>query len=232
MRRISNEQEKDTLITKMKSGIYSCLVLDLMKQLPEFLDPSPDSPYTYAHTDITVVDDRLANVISFEQRKSINEPLYRGQIYIDMENNALLRVDFEFNPQYIEQAAGMFVERKSRNLRITPQKVAYTVSYKQWNGTYYINHIRGDLHFKIKKRRQLFNTNILHTWFEMVTCKIDTANVNRFSRIESLPTRTVFSDTHFNYDEGFWGDFNVILPEDKLNEAISRITSKIEETNY
>ena len=203
MRRISNEQEKDTLITKMKSGIYSCLVLDLMKQLPEFLDPSPDSPYTYAHTDITVVDDRLANVISFEQRKSINEPLYRGQIYIDMEN-----------------------------LRITPQKVAYTVSYKQWNGTYYINHIRGDLHFKIKKRRQLFNTNILHTWFEMVTCKIDTANVNRFSRIESLPTRTVFSDTHFNYDEGFWGDFNVILPEDKLNEAISRITSKIEETNY
>ena len=66
----------------------------------------------------------------------------------------------------------------------------------------------------------------------MVTCKIDTANVNRFSRIESLPTRPVFSDTHFNYDEGFWGDFNVILPEDKLNEAISRITSKIEETNY
>ena len=178
------------------------------------------------------MDDRLANVISFEQRKSINEPLYRGQIYIDMENNALLRVDFEVNPQYIEQAAGMFVERKSRNLRITPQKVAYTVSYKQWNGTYYINHIRGDLHFKIKKRRQLFNTNILHTWFEMVTCKIDTANVNRFSRIESFPTRTVFSDTHFNYDEGFWGDFNVILPEDKLNEAISRITSKIEETNY
>ena len=65
-------------------------------------------------------------------------------------------MDFEVNPQYIEQAAGMFVERKSRNLRITPQKVAYTVSYKQWNGTYYINHIRGDLHFKIKKRRCIF----------------------------------------------------------------------------
>lgn len=152
MRRISNEQEKDTLITKMKSGIYSCLVLDLMKQLPEFLDPSPDSPYTYAHTDITVVDDRLVNVISFEQRKSINEPLYRGQIYIDMENNALLRVDFG-GQSPIYRASGRHVRReKSRNLRITPQKVAYTVSYKQWNGTYYINHIRGDLHFKIKKK--------------------------------------------------------------------------------
>ncbi len=28
------------------------------------------------------------------------------------------------------------------------------------------------------------------------------------------------------------GDFNVKLPEDKQNEAISRITSKIEETDY
>ena len=49
---------------------------------------------------------------------------------------------------------------------------------------------------------------------------------------KNIVAGTVFSDTHFNYDEGFWGDFNVILPEDKLNEAISRITSKIEETNY
>lgn len=232
MRRISNEQEKDTIITKMKSGIYSCLILDLMKQLPEFLDPGTETPYTYAHTDIAVVDDRLANVISFVQRKSIDEPLYRGDIYIDTQNSALLRVDFEVHPDHIEQAAGMFVERKSRNLHITPQKVTYTVSYKLWNGTYYINHIRGDLHFKIKKRRQLFNTQILHTWFEMVTCKVDTVDVNRFTRIETLPTRTIFSDTHFTYDESFWGDFNVIIPEEKLNEAISKITSKIEETNY
>ena len=82
MRRISNEQEKDTLITKMKSGIYSCLVLDLMKQLPEFLDPSPDSPYTYAHTDITVVDDRLANVIYFRATKEYAMNRFIGDRYI------------------------------------------------------------------------------------------------------------------------------------------------------
>ena len=27
----------------------------------------------------------------------------------------------------------------------------------------------------------------------------------------------------FNYDEGFWGNFNVIPPEEKLNEAIVKI---------
>jgi len=33
----------------------------------------------------------------------------------------------------------------------------------------------------------------------------------------------------FQYDNRFWDDTNVILPEKELNEAIKRISSKIEE---
>ena len=177
-----------------------------------------------------VIDDRLAHVVYFEQKENINSALYRGELYIDTENNALLRAHFEINPKYIKQATGMLVEKKSRNLKITPQKVIYTVTYKPYNGQYYINHVRGDLFFRIKKRKQLFGTFPLHTWFEMVTCKIDTNQVSRFARSEALPTRTIFAETQFAYDEKFWGNFNVIPPEEKLNEAIGKISSKIEET--
>lgn len=230
MRRISSRQEKDTMIAKMKSGINACLMLDLMKHPTDFLSAEGDQFYTYAHTDIAVLDNRLANVISFEQKPHTNVPLYRGELYIDTGNDALLRATFEINPRYIKKAAGMFVEKKSKHLKITPEKVIYTITYKPWNGIYYINHIRGDLHFKIKKRKQLFNTTSLHTWFEMATCKTDTLQVTRFSRNEIVPTRSVFSETHFSYDESFWGNFNVILPEEKLSEAISKISLKIEET--
>lgn len=234
MRRITNNQEKDTIVAKMKSGIYASLQLDLMKDMPEFLIPESEInyPYVYAHSDITVVDDRIANVISFEQREFINEPLFRGNLYVDSENSALLKAEFEINPKYVKNATGMLVEKKSRNLKITPQKVVYTVSYKPWNGTYYINHVRGDLYFKIKKKKQLFGSSPLHIWFEMVTCKIDTVDVSRFGRKEMLPTRTIFSDTKFRYDAGFWENFNVIPPEEKLNEAINKISSQIEETGY
>lgn len=232
MRRITNRFERDTVIAKMKSGINACLMLDIMRDLPDFLLPDENANlYSYAATDITVIDDRLANVIYFEQKDEIHEPLYRGELYIDSENSALLRARFEIHPKYVEKAAGMLVEKVSRNLSITPQKVIYTLSYKSYNGTYYINHIRGDLYFKIKKRRQLFSNFPLHTWFEMVTCKTDTQQATRFTRNETLPTRTVFSETNFSYDESFWGNFNVIPPEEKLNEAISQISSKIEETS-
>lgn len=232
MRRISNEKEKDTLVTRMKAGINASLMMDIMKNPPEFILSDYENIYVYASTDIVTIDDRLANVVSFEQAKSMQEPLYRGELYIDSENSALLRARFEINPQYVNKAADMFIERKSRHIHITPQKVEYTISYKPWNGTYYINHIRGDLYFKVKKKKQLFGNMNLHAWFEMVTCKVDTLQINRFTRYERLSTRTIFSDTHFIYDESFWGDFNIIPPEERLNEAISKISSKIEETGY
>lgn len=220
MRRISNNQERDTIIAKMKSGINASMQLDIIKDAPDFLIPESDVnyPYVYAHSDITVIDNRMANVISFEQREFITSPLLKGNLYIDSENSALLRAEFEIHPKYVKNAANMLVEKKSRNLKIIPQKVVYTVSYKPWNGIYYISHVRGDLHFKVKKRKQLFGSSPLHVWFEMVVCKTDTDGVSRFGRKETLSTRTVFSETKFNYDEGFWGNFNVIPPEEKLNE--------------
>ncbi len=232
MRRISNEAEKDTLITKFKSGINASLLLDIMKHLPEFLTEEERDHYNFISSDITVIDNRVANVIYFEQKREIKEPLYRGELYIDSENDALLMAKFEINPLYVEKSTNMFIIKKSKKLQIKPQKIIYTVSYKPWKGVYHISHIRGDLYFKIKKKKQLFSTTTVHTWFEMATCKIETENVSRFNRYEVQPTKTIFSETNFVYDEKFWGDFNIILPEEKLNESINKITSKIEETGF
>lgn len=232
MRNITNEHEKDTLITKFKSGIQACLLLDLIKHPPLFLSTGEESPYKYLQTDIAVVDNRLAYVISFESVNTEFSPLYSGQLFIDTENEALVSARFEIDPRYVKTSSGSFITRKSKDLTITPQKIIYTVSYKQWNNTYYINHIRGDLHFRIRKKKQLFNTTPIHIWFEMATCKTDTANVTRLSRNEAIATRTVFSETNASYDASFWEHFNFILPEEQLHEAIGKISSKIEEIAY
>lgn len=84
--------------------------------------------------------------------------------------------------------------------------------------------------FKIKQKNKWLNNTILHTWFEMVTCKIETDNVSRFDHNERLSVHTIFAETPFVYDKSFWEDFNVIPPEKELSEAIEKISSKIEET--
>lgn len=62
-----------------------------------------------------------------------------------------------------------------------------------------------------------------------MTCDIETTDVSRFVRNETFPKTMVFSDINFVYDNDFWENFNVILPEEELHEAIRKITSQIEE---
>jgi len=219
MRQVENKQKADTLITKMSSGLNSILELDLIKNLPDFLDIENNSIYNYAHTDITLLDNRLVNVISFEQKPQFREPLLKGEIYIDVENNALLQAKFEINKKYINKATSMFIEKKSKKINITPQEITYLVTYKSIDDTYYISHIRGDLFFKVKEKKKLFSSP-LHTWFESVTCDIDSVSVERFPKSDRLPTRKIFSEIKHEYDPNFWGNFNTIMPEEKLRELI------------
>lgn len=232
MRNILSKQENDTIFTKMKSGVNACLQLDVMKILPDFLNEQSkeESPYIYTHTDISVIDNRRVNVISFEQKKGIDLPMYKGDLFIDAENYALLEVRFEINRDYVEKATHLYIERKRKDLNLSLQKAQYTVSYKpSTDGIYYVNHIRGDIEFKVRRKRRLFSTS-LHMWFEMVSCEIDTENVKSIPRNERLSPYNIFSDTNYNYDRDFWKNFNIILPEDKLEDLIINSINQVVES--
>lgn len=229
MRKISSLMTDDTIIAKMKSGINASLMLDIMQNLPDFLDPEEQSVYTYISTGLITIEGKTAQIINFEQQKGVAEPLYKGNIYIDTETHSLLRIDFEINPNHISKATYMLIERKSKNIKISPHKVIYSVSYKSLNGQYYISHVRGNLYFKMKKRGQIFGSTSLHTWFELVTGKIDQNNVVRFAKNETLSPKSIFADTKFRYDKDFWENYNFIIPEEQLYDAIMNMTSKVEE---
>jgi len=227
MRKITNEAIKDTLILKMKAGPEASLLLDLMKNLPDFMDLGDSNPFNYNKVDMVTCDSRLAHVVAFEPKPEVTEPLYRGKLYIDAINSALLRAEFEVDPRHIDQATSLFIVKKGRGVQIHPQQVIYSVTYKEWNGKYYVNHLRGDLFFKMKTKKQLFFSS-MHIFFESVTCKIDTLDVKPFPRTERLPTSKIFADTEFRYDDAFWGDFNTILPNGTLSDAIDKIAAKVE----
>ena len=226
-RRVENRSLIDTIFPKMRSGINSCLVLDIIKELPEFIAPEKEAQYNYSYAGSTVIDNRPVSILSFRQKERINDPLYSGHIYIDNEKKALVEVRFEINPKFADKATNMFIDRKPVGIRINLQQAQYIVSYKlSDDGFFYINHVRGDLRFKIRKNRQLFNSAI-HLWFEMVTCDIVTKDVQNIPISERLSKTRIFAETKHDYDKNFWGNFNIILPEETLKENIIKNLNEI-----
>ncbi|MDH6310235.1 hypothetical protein M2451_003174 [Dysgonomonas sp. PFB1-18] len=232
MRRITNKQLTDTILPKMKSGIESCLMLDLVKNLPDFLEDDREAYFNFSHSDISIIDDRRVNVISFEQKEHVKNPIYKGKLFIDTENSALVEAHFEINPKHIEKATSMFVEKVNSKVKLTLQRVEYIVTYRPGgDGIYYINHIRGDIRFNVKPKKLFSSGYPLHLWLEMVSCKTESnENIKGFPRKERLSPKKIFSETKYRYDSDFWGSFNIILPEDRLKKSILNNLNEVIET--
>lgn len=225
--RLSFRSEEDSLIAKISGGIGSSLTLDVMQHLPIFLYPEA-SRYecVYFFSDITWMEDRCTYVIHFRPTRHAKENFYRGEIYLDAETLALVQICFRIHPDHIKKAT--LVKEQGKYVKITPQSAEYTLSYRQWGDRYYVNHVRGDLHFKVRKKKNWFSRSpLLHTWFEMATCHIDTTNVEPFPRNERIRPYSIFMDTPVDYDPNFWQNFNIIPREKELRESIEQLKEQL-----
>jgi hypothetical protein len=225
-RKVENTTSHDTLSVKLKAGLSTCLELDGIKNLFDFISKDNMADYTYRITDIVSADDEAVFVIDFEPREGVDLPGYRGSVYINTDDFAIVKADFELHPKYLRQMKDSFITSSSKGLQTWPVSVKYSVSYRKMNNRYYLSHVRGDLLFTSKQKKKLFSTQF-SVFFELAITGTNATNVTRFERDEIAPARSIFSETVTDYDAGFWGDQDFLKPEDNLIQALKNVKVKL-----
>jgi hypothetical protein len=219
--------ETDTFMVKLKGGLQTSFMLDFVRYRPEFLDPELFHLYDYKLADIVTVHDRTTYAIAFSQKIHTDPPHYQGRLYIDMETLAFKGMDLEVNPQTISRATNAMVVRKPRNLRVRPLSALYQVNYKYNGHRFHLSLIRTDVKFRIRDRRKLFG-NEIRTVSEMAITHLQTEGASRFRARETADQSDIFADLVGGYDPGFWGPFNIIIPDESMEEALKRISRLME----
>jgi hypothetical protein len=227
-RKIENLEVKDTLAVRLKAGLSSTLDLDCMKQPFDFLDPESFSSYEYHLTDIVTIDEQTAYVISFVQKSWVTEPLMKGDIYINVDNYAVILAEFEVNPQYIDLTRQSYISRLPRDYSMKPEYVRYRTDYRCVDGRYYLSHVRGDLGFLARGKKKLFSSHF-NIFFELAVTDHQLNNVERFDHDELAPVYSVLSKTISGYDADFWKNFDFLKPEDDLMEALKKLNVRLGE---
>lgn len=227
-RKIENLDKKDTLAIRLKAGLSTCLELDGAKNLFDFISPESMNDYNYHMVDIVKYDNESAYAIEFEQKPGIELPLFKGTIYINTGDFAILKAEFEINPRFIREMRNSFIANAAGGFDTWPVSVKYSVSYRKVNDRYFLNHVRGDLIFTSKQRKKIFNTQFL-VFFELAITEIDLNNVKRFEREEVAPVHSIFSETITNYDQQFWGDMDFLRPEENLIQALRNMNVTLRE---
>lgn len=225
-RKIENTDRRDTLAIRLKAGLSTCLELDGAKNVFDFLTNTTD--YSYRMTDIVTYDEESAYVIEFEQHESVEQPLFKGTIYINTVDYGILNAEFEINPKLIYKMKDSFVTTNRHGFNTWPASVKYTVSYRKMNDRYFLNHVRGDLVFTSSQKRKLFHTQF-KVFFELAVTETELTNVERFDREELAPIHSVFSKTINNYDPKFWGNQDFLRPEDNLLHELKNMNVKLQE---
>ena len=227
-RKIENMKRTDTLAVRLKAGLSTCLYLDGAKNLFDFLSRENMSDYRYRLSDIVTWGDESAYEIEFVQREDIDQPLYNGVIYINTTDFAILHAEFELNQALIHKMKDSFIFNSSKGFNTWPVSVRYSVSYRKINNVYFLSHVRGDMTFSSRQKKQLFSTQFL-VFFELAITDIIEKNVKRFEREELAPIHSVFSKTITSYDPEFWGNQDFLRPEDNLLKALKNMKVRLQE---
>ncbi len=226
-RKSQDVKKMDTLIFKLQGGTNVALLLDLAKNPESFMTESFFEDYEYQPVSITNVEGRETYVIEFNQKRDIQEPFYQGRIYLDVATLAIKKAEFGLSPNGIQYADKYLVKKKPADTNVKTLSGTYSVDYRDVNGKWTLNHVRYEVKFKVDKKRKWFSKVYTSTVDMAVTDK-DTLNVARFKYSESIKPNQVFVD-HLSgsYDEDFWGSYNIIKPEEPIQEAVERISKRM-----
>ncbi len=226
--RKSNDVEKmDTILFKLQGGPTTTLYLDIVKNPETFLTREALQQYDLDLTSIVVIDDRTNYVIDFHQKSSITTPLYQGRLFIDIETYAIAQAEFSFNLENKELATSMFIRKKPIGMQVTPEVTSYLVNYREQNGKWYFNHSRAEVKFKVNWKKKLFNTNYT-TMSELAITDRTDQDVIKFASKERIKPTDFFTEEVAAFaDAEFWGDYNVIEPDQSIEAAIRRLARKV-----
>ena len=226
--RKSNDVEKmDTVLFKLQGGPTTTLYLDVVKNPETFLTREALNQYDLELSNIAMIDDRTNYVINFYQKPSITTPLYQGRLFVDIETYAVAQAEFSFNLENKDLAASMFIRKKPMGMQVTPELTSYMVRFREQDGKWYFTHSRAEVKFKVDWKKKLFNTNYT-TMSELAITDRTEEDVVKFSNKERMKPTDFFTEEVAAFaDPDFWGDYNVIEPDQSIEAAIRKLSRKV-----
>lgn len=229
-RKSADVEKMDTVLFKLQGGPSTTILLDVIKNPYILLSDNFRAIYDFNLIDIISINDKLHYVISFNQKSHVTAPFYQGKLYIEMDNLALTEAEFALNVENEEEAARMFIRKKPLGMSVIPEKALYRVKYTMQDGKWYFSYARAEVKFKVDWEKKLFNSTY-STMSEIAITDRTEQGVDKFDTKERFKRTDVLDEkVYIFFDQDFWGEYNVIEPDQSIETAIRRLNRKFLKT--
>ncbi len=108
--------------------------------------------------------------------------------------------------------------------------VNYIVKYRKVDDKWFLNYVRNELQLWVRWNRKLFRSNYTIT-SEMAVTDFSEEGVEKFRLREAVWSDDILVDEVSSFeDPAFWGEYNLIQPEQSIEVAIERLSRKLKRT--
>ncbi|MDR2815305.1 MAG: carboxypeptidase-like regulatory domain-containing protein [Proteiniphilum sp.] len=228
-RKATDISPRDTVLLKFQGGISGALMLDIAKN-PEIVFGTDASEYQFHIEELININDKPHYIISFSPHPGIKDILFRGNIYLDAASLAFARMEFNMNVEERKDASNIFIRRKPSKMRVEVNKAQYVVDFIEDEGKWYFNYSSTEVSFRVRWTNRFFG--LFATTYsirsEMAATDRYDDNVVKFPLKERIRSTDVIAEKveHF-LDPGFWGEYNVIEPDQEITDAVKRLSGKL-----
>ncbi len=210
---------------RLRGGPNFITKLDVVKNNESFINPEFRHLYSYNFDRVILIDNREVAVIEFTPIYGLRDILYEGKLYVDVETWALARVDFEYTKQGLKEARYSLIQKEPRHCKAIPTELCYTIQYKLIQNKWYLYSARSTMNIKLNNKEEKLKTKFKSV-SEMLITNIEKGDFQHFTKQEIFRSNEIFTDKIVSYDKLFWKNYNVILPEERLVNALRNFDSQ------
>jgi len=216
---------------KMQGGPWYITSLDIVRNLETFLDPQFENIYRYRFEQPEMYNGRVTWVIKFSRKEDVDFPCYYGKILIDADSYALVNAEFGFDKKSLKMNGDTFIKKEPHGYTTRPEGAEYSVNYRMVDGRWQFYSARTDVIFKVKQNKDNLKTEYRSVSDILVTQQYPFPRKARFGPEGLFRADDIFADIIGSYDPAFWGNYNVIKPDDDLSKALREIETTEKDVN-
>jgi hypothetical protein len=225
-RKGTNTEHSELVNLIVEGGLYNNMLLDIMKYGVNFLEPENFYRYNYVVEKEINYNNRQTYILDFTFKNNSPETGYDGKIYLDAATLAVTRAEFEISPAGIDYAKNDIVKKTPPGFRVKPKYGRYEVDYRLYDGKWHLMHARSEVSVKVKKERGEKNKGFtcgFVTTSEFVVTGTVTDNFEKIKYREASKPNDILYQQIGGTDLEFWGNENIILPDEPLQETIDKL---------
>jgi hypothetical protein len=202
----------------LQGGPFTMAQLDIVKTIETFIHADFQHMYNYQISNIVMYNDNPVYVLNFKPIPAFESDGLIGQIFVHRETFAIVHINFHFTKSGLIKAEEVMIKKKPKNVKAKLADTDYSVNYQFFDNKWHLANMKASLNFKVRSRMDRINSEF-HSVSELLVTDIQDSELKKFDRSESFTQRDIFVEMIGNYDPKFWENYNIISPDEDLQNA-------------